>query len=97
MTQTHHWNDVGGHVWEAHATGMERADQQLSVFICVLVLGHVVGLYHLLLQHVHQLKTNNTTPLFTAFSVVPLVQKRIGAYSRYKMYTTAQQKYTSSI
>ena len=56
MTQTHHWNDIGCHVWEAHTTRMESADQQLSVFIRVLVLGYVVGLYHLLLQHYHQLK-----------------------------------------
>ena len=77
LMQTHHWNDIRGHVWEAHATRMESADQQLSVFIRVLVLGYVVCLYHLLLQHYHQLKKKNTMSLFFESSMFTLEQKRM--------------------
>ena len=56
--QAHHRNDIGSHIREAHAAGVEGAHQQLPVFISVLVLRYIVGFDDLLLQHDHQLETN---------------------------------------
>lgn len=52
---TYYGYDIGRHVREAHAAGVERAHQQLSVLIRVFVLAHVVRLDHLFLQDDHQL------------------------------------------
>lgn len=53
---TYYRYDVGRHVREAHAAGVERAHQQLSVLIRVFVFAHVVRLDYLLLQNDHQLR-----------------------------------------
>lgn len=53
--ETHHWNDIGRHVREAHAAGVESAHQQLPVLIGVFMFCYVVCLDHLFLQNNHQL------------------------------------------
>lgn len=54
--KTYYRYDIGCHVGEAHAAGVERAHQQLSVLIGVFVFAHVVRLDHLFLQNNHQLR-----------------------------------------
>lgn len=54
--QTYHRYDIGCHVGEAHAAGVERANQQLPVLIGVFVFAHIVCLDHLFLQNDYQLR-----------------------------------------
>lgn len=70
---THHGDDVGCHVREAHAARVESAHQQLPVLVCVFVFRDVVGLDHLLFQNDHQLKAVKRENIVRqVFSAAPL-------------------------
>lgn len=52
----YHWNNIRSHVWKPNTTGMQGPNKQLSVFVGIFMLCHIISLNDFFLQNNHKLQ-----------------------------------------
>lgn len=52
---TYHRNNICSHIWKSDRTGMQCSHKELSVFVSIFMLRHIICFNHFLLQDNNQL------------------------------------------